>query len=813
MLKNYFISSFRNLWKNKFHSSINIIGLSIALGVCLLIVQFLKVELSFDSFHENKENIYRLTVKEEWSDGEVLNYPVSSFIVGDALAESYPDAVQRVQYLTQNGMIRNNSGEGFSESIALGTSNYFEVFDFDLEPSGGDYLSKINSVVMTRDYAEKYFGTSDVVGKILDIRMGNEFEPYEVTAVIEDFPYNSSLQFNLMIPMENARKVLPASNFEAWFFGLIETYIELDTDFSKTEMEEKFNSTIASILSDRADKVVMTVWLQPLSEMHVNSEFRDGIARVTEPTMLYILGGVALLILLIACINFTTMAISRAAARGHEVGIRKSIGASKGQLVLQYMTEALVLTCISILAGVFLAELMESYFNQLFNTEIALALDFFVIATILALILLVTVAAGFYPSLVLASFKPIKILRNQLNISGKSNLRKSLVVFQFVMSLMLIASTLIMQKQMQFLKNKDLGYDKDLLLTADLNCPNVPGISALLDTGFYKSELIKNELSSYPQILTGTSSQTFGTGTWMELGFENPEGKDPTFKFNIVDVDYIPVMGIKLVQGENFRQDNPDFNSKSMIVNETFVREYKMENVLGEQIPGGKFPEMTIIGVVEDFHYESLHQKVKPMIMATSGRAIFPNINNFMMDTDPAPDLLIRLTDKDPDRGIALVSEAWAKVFPGEKFNYSFIDENLAEQYRNENNLSRLITSAAILAIFIAAMGLFAITALTLSGRNKEIGIRKVLGATSGSITYLLTREFLIMLLLSFAISVPISYYMMNKWLLKFEFQTDIGVWLFALVALIGLVFTLLTVSTQAFKASLRNPVHSIREE
>jgi len=814
MLKNYFISSLRALLKNKLHAAINIIGLSLALGICLLIVQHLFIEFSYDNFHSSRDHIYRITMHEEWDNGQVLHSPVSSFILGETLQEAYPNEIETVQFLTQNAMVRNKDGESFMQPIALGSSNFLEVFDFDLGSSDSEsVLKELNSVVITHDIATKFFGRTDVLGEVLELRIGEQFELYKITGLIPEIPNNSSLQFQVLVPMENAHKILSEDTFDAWLFALIENYVRIDPAWSVEQMNEQFNATISSIISEQEDEVELTVWLQPLLDVHLNMEFQGGVARVSDPSMLYILGGVALLILIIACINFTTMAIGNASARGHEVGIRKSIGAGKKQLILQYMTEALVLTSISVIVGILLSQLGVNYFNQLFNTEITMDLSFQIIGVILLMILIVSFAAGFYPSLVIANLNPVKMLKGQPNISGKSSLRKILVSVQFIMSLMLIAATLIMQKQMNFLHDKDLGFQKDLLVIADLNSPSTPGLLTLIDTGMYKANLLQTELKQYPSIAAGATSQTVGDGVWMELGYEDEDGKSQKFKFNIITEYYLNAMDITLVEGENFRTGSTEFNRKSLIVNETFVKEFGLINPLGKTIPGGRFENLQIIGVVEDFHFESLFQKVGPLVLATSGDEIFPNINNLMMDTDPAPDMVFPLQYATFERDLEKIAKVWERIFPGEDFAYEYLDQRLAEQYRTENNLSRMVSSSAVVAIFIATLGLFALTMLILSGRGKEIGIRKVLGASVSSITILLTREFLILLIISFVISVPISYYLMKEWLLRFEYQTAIGPLVFLLSGSIGLIFTLLTVSSQAIKASLQNPVNSIREE
>jgi putative ABC transport system permease protein len=406
--------------------------------------------------------------------------------------------VDRVQFYTNNAMVRNESGESFGENVAFATPNFFQVFDFELDSRDRNPLNDLNSVVLTEDFAVKYFGRSDVVGEVIDIRIGDQFEPHKITAMIHEMPYNSSLQFEIMVPMDNVRKILPPSNFESWFFGLIETYILLDPGLEKVQMEQSINKLIASAIVERADDVEIRVELQPLPDVHLSSEFPAGIAQTKDPGFLYILAAVTILILMIACINFTTMAISSATRRSHDVGIRKSIGAHKSQLFTQYMVEAVILTMVSVIFAVTLAESGLVFFNDLFNTRIDLQFDPIFIALLGLLILIVSFAAGFYPSLVLASFKPIRILRNQMVSGGSNRLRKSLVVFQFSMSLLMIASTLIIQKQMKFIEKKDLGYVKDMLITADLNSPNVPGLNALLDTGFYKAELIKSELEKFP---------------------------------------------------------------------------------------------------------------------------------------------------------------------------------------------------------------------------------------------------------------------------------------------------------------------------
>jgi putative ABC transport system permease protein len=539
---------------------------------------------------------------------------------------------------------------------------------------------------------------------------------------------------------------------------------------------------------------------------------------VSNPRYAAILAAIASLILFVACINFVTLSIGRSLKRAKEVGIRKVVGAARKQIIFQFIGEAVIISLVSLFFGLILAVLNLPLFNTLSGKQLVFPMDGFMALVILSLVFVIGIISGSYPAFVLSAFKPISILKGVL-VTGNSRfgIRKVLVGVQLVLSIFLISSTLLMRKQLSLLQNKNLGFNKEQLAVLQLNVPRVPGQSKLaqrVKIGFEKAEQFKPELQKFPGVAAVcASSHDFGDGSWTNVGYTDDTGVYRSFNANSIDDDYIPVMRMELVAGRNFSSENPSDMLRSIIVNEAFVKEYGWSDAIGKRIPGKNFAEHEIIGVVKDFNYTALYTKVEPLVMVMDPTITLSGSENINFDNSPIPKLVVRLTPGNMSATIDQIKIVWEKLTGGEEFAFSFVDERLAAQYRNDQNLGKIISIATMLAIVIGSLGLYGLASLAMQNRTKEISIRKVLGATEQSLLVLLSKEYVLLVGISLILSVPVTWYLMTQWLQSFEYRVEIGLESFFVAGGISLLIALLTISYQTIKTASAQPAETLKYE
>ena len=816
MLKNYLKIAFRALWRSKAHTFINVAGLSLGIACCILIVLFVKDEWTFDAFHQKADRIYRAFVKEDYGKDQQFFNTVTPFPLGPTLLENVPEVEAQVRINRIGSQVKVNDNQ-FSEQVTIAGQDFFEVFDFELIEGAKDVLRQANHVVLTKRYAEKYFGKEDPLNKIITIELNETAEAFTVKAVVEDIPTNSSITFDLLISDLNFTRLYNERVLtSAWFNVTPETYILLKEGTDKAEVENKFPPIFQSALGEEAFKESnYTVGLQPITSIHLDTSFPAGLAPVSNPRYAYILGGVAVLILLVACINFVTLSIGRSLKRAKEVGIRKVAGAMRSQLITQFIGEAVIVTVFSLAFGFLLALLFLPTFNQMAVKSLSIGFNAFTFIVAGSLVLIIGLIAGSYPAFVLSNFKPITILKGSVQgVSSKQGLRKVLVGVQLVLSVFLISSTLIMRNQLEFLQNKNLGYNREQLAVVPLNVPRGGGMIERINLGFEKVNVFKQELSGIPDIagICG-SSHDFGTGAWVNIGYTDDNGSYRTFNLNTVEPDYFAVLKMEFVAGRSFDKNNSSDARRAIIVNEAFVKEMGWSDPIGQRIPGKNFPDHEVIGVVKDFNYESLYTRVNPLVMVLDPSVLAPGIENIMVESSPMPKLFLRLKPGNMMTTIDQVKSVWEKITGGEEFVFSFVDEQLAQQYAREQNLGKIIRIATLLAILIGSLGLYGLASLAMQGRTKEIGIRKVLGATEKSLLLLLSRDYVFLVLASMLISIPITWLVMRDWLAGFEYRVDIGVGVFLLSGCVALGIALLTISYQALRTAWTQPAETLKYE
>jgi putative ABC transport system permease protein len=816
MLKNYLKIAFRSLWRNKVHSSINIIGLALGIACCVLIVLFVKDEWTFDVFHSKVDRIYRAYVQEDYGENEKFFNTVTPFPLGPVLKENFPEIEHEVR-INRFVSLTQIEGEQFTDQITIVGKNFFDVFDFDLYGDQSKAFADQNKVVLTREMATKYFGDADAIGKSFSIQLNEQFENFIVTGVVERVPTNSSIQFDILISDLNYSRLYGERVLTSgWFNVTPETYILIKEGADATALERKFPALFKTLLGEDYAVSNYTVGLQPLSDIHLNPAFPVGIAPVSNPKYGYILAAIALLILLVACINFITLSVGRSLKRAKEVGIRKVVGAHRIQVATQFLSEAVLVTMISLALGFLLAVVSLPVFNELAGKSLVMEFNGFMVAVSMLLVVIIGIISGSYPALLLSGFKPISILKGIQTGADKQRLRKVLVGIQLVLAIFLITSTLIMQEQLSYLQNKDLGFNKEHVMVVPLNVPANGRLFQRIDAGFIKSERFKSELESVPDVAqVCVASHDMATGAWTNIGYTDDADTYRTFFANIVDADYVPVMNMTLASGRNFSKDNLADKRRSIIVNEAFAREYGWDatSAVGKRVPGKNFPDHEIIGVVTDFHYAPLYTRVEPLVLAMSGEVFAGGIENIGIQSSPIPKLLIRLQVGNMANTISLIERSWERLTGGEEFQFSFMDEALATQYRNDQNLGKIVRIATLLAILIGSLGLYGLASLAMQARIKEISIRKVMGATERSILFLLSKEYMVMIVISLILSVPITLYFMSEWLSGFQYSISITPTTFLLAGIVSLMIALVAIGYQTLRASWTQPAETLKYE
>jgi putative ABC transport system permease protein len=798
MLRNYFNIAWRNVRRNPVFSLINICGLAIGLTCCMLIILYTKDEVSFDRFHKNADNIYRLTYTFNMVGDQPRRIGSTNLTAAEGFQREIP-GIAAVVHLKESSALVRRGNTSFNESIRFTDPNFFSVFTFPLtEGNATAALQNENSVVITRDMAKKYFGAVEAVGQTLEIDYNGEgFQTFMVSAVAEETPQNSSINFTFLLPISHFKK-MNQRNAEDWMSGYLNAFLVLEPNTSAQAVQSKFASVfdkhagaMLKFLSEKHNvKAKIEYGLQPFTGMHLSTDFGadNGLTRNSNPTWSYILSGIALLILLIACINFVNITIAQSLRRAKEIGIRKVTGGRRIQLLMQFLTESLLVSSLAFALALLITYLLLPTFNDLANKKLSLAYlaDGYLVGGYLILLVITAAIAGIYPGWILSGFNPIASLYSRLKLTGRNYFTRSLVVFQFALSTLLIIATLTIYLQVNFLLNKDLGYDDE----------NMVRIS-MTHGGNQKLPLFKNELKKYDNILEVTGCTG---GNNIKLASVN--GKDFALYDTRIDDQYLTAFKIRLLKGRNFSSQNPADTSSSVIVNETFAKEAGMSDPVGKEFSYKGSPEKkyTIIGMVKDFHFLSLREKMQPLMLHQLADRTYNQI-------------WVKIKPGQIPATMQLLEATYKKFEPLYRYSYQFMNELNAKQYEGETRWKNIISFSACIVVFVSCIGLFGLSALSIRQRTKEIGVRKVLGAPVRSIISLLSMTFCKLVLVSVIIAFPVGWWAMNKWLQDFAYRIDMGWWIFAAAGVVALSIAFLTISFQAAKAALANPVKSLRTE
>lgn len=815
MLSNYFKVAFRNLFKKKGLSLINIFGLSIGLACFSLFLLYSLNELTYDRQHENADRIYRVYRWTEAFDGQEARGDAHlPMPLGPAMKEAFPDVEEVVRFRAAWGedFVQSN-GKVQRAGITFADPNVFEVFTFPvIYGPEKEALQDLQSVVLSRSTAIRLYGEENPTGKTLEIKLEEDFLPFTVAAVAEDQPANSTIQFEVLANYQFlASKTRSGERYQGnWRRSAFMTFLQLKPGSGLPTAADRLLAFRTEHYPDTEKEMreagrwtgegsPVTYKLQPLREMHTDTSIPGGFQSAIEPKNIWILLGIAAVVLLIACINFTTLAIGRSAGRAQEVGVRKVIGSSRKQLVGQFLTESLLLSCLSAAIGLGLGYLLLPAFNQLADRELIFSLEQYPELGWLTLVLVIIVGllAGSYPSLVMSGFRPVEVLKTRVRLSGSNVFTKSLVTLQFVLSIGLIASTLIMLQQIRYMHNQYPGFNKENVVVVDAGGTDVETVWPRFREAMDKRTDIVG--------VSGAELSLGGNQGYSRSGFEYKGEAVKSLYEYFVDDRYLSVMDIPLLAGRNFDPSISADTLTSVIFNEAAAEDFGWtpEEAVGQPLTGyTQDQEKTpiVIGVVKNFNFFSFRDGVEPQLFHQ-----FHDYRPFRF--------MVRIPAGNPAPALAAIEKEWQTIVPDYPFTYSFLDEDINSFYEAEERWGTIVAWAGGIAIFLACLGLLGLAALAAANRTKEIGIRKVLGASLSGIVRLLSKDFVRLVALAFLISVPLAWYFMQRWLESFAYRIDIQIWVFVLVGIVALLIAFVTVAFQSIRAGLANPVKSLRSE
>lgn len=796
MFNHYMKTAIRNIRKHKGYSLINIFGLAMGMACCILMFLWVQDELGYDRFHKKADALYRVTVENQQGD-QISHVPFAPYPLGPVLKAEYPEIVNFTRYTGgYTGWNLHYGEKSFvDDRIAFADPSFFEMFTFPF--ISGDLRAALKerySVVLTEQLAQKCFGDEDPMGKVMQMHTVD----LKVTGIIRNIPKNSHMQFDYIVPIINQTE-WREQDFESWQQGC-PLYIELRKNGSGNEVGQK----ISGIIEKYHPKVNATVHLQPLKKIHLFSDFQRDGTNVGRGNIIYVavFSLTALCILMIACINFMNLSTARSGTRAKEVGMRKVAGAKRGDIVKQFFGESLILSFIALFFAILLAYLLLPTFNSISGKQLTLNVsgNGQLLLGFIAITLFTGIISGSYPALFLSSFRTVNVLGGSLprGTNSRALLRKILVVTQFSFTIILIIGTTVIYSQLDFMRNKPLGFDKDHIVS-------FPGYGRYWDN--YESA--RNELLQNPSILNMTKAFP-PSATGMGITDFYWEGKSPDEEIVLYPVsvgfDYVETFRMEIIEGRSFSRDFPT-DRLNCIINETAARVMALQSPVGKRfsytgnqgyIYGFDNQEGVIIGVVKDYHSGSLHNRIPPIVLKYSDRGFFVNV---------------KINSSDVSETLRFLETKWKEFVPGRPFKYNFLDETIENYYQNEQKIATSFRYFTILAIFIASLGLFGLASYMAEQRTKEIGIRKVLGATVSGIVLLLSKEFTKWVMLANIFGWPIAYFAMKVWLQNFAYRIEVGWWIFILSGILALVIAMATVSYQAFRAAVANPVDSLRYE
>lgn len=804
MIKNYIKVAFRNIGRQKFFAFLNVTGLAIGIVCCLLILAFVNEEFSYDNFHPNKDDIYRIALDRKFPDNAFV-YARTPMPMGQAMVNDLPSVQSFTRIYTAFNELTFQLGDTYFDerNVMAVDSTFFDFFQVEFKE--GDKTTALdmpNSLIITEAMATKYFGNESAIGKQLTIQNVGEML---VRGVVKPIPVNSHFHFDFLFTLSSIPN-LYRNDF--WGSYLAHTYIKLEPGANPKSIETSMRGITKNYMEPQVQNILRIDWeqyeaagndhnyfLQPLESIHLNSNFQWEIEPNGNKTVVYLFLAISVFILLIACINFINLTTARAANRAREVGMRKVLGALKKQLIGQFLVESIIMCLVATMLATVLATLILPFFNELagksFQTETLLTLE--VVLGLLAFSVGLGVLAGLYPAFVLSAYKPITVLKGRASSGAKNSwLRNTLVILQFGISIILVIGTLVIYQQIDYMNSKPLGFDKEQLVIIER--------TGMLSQ---EAETFKNMLLENPNVSTVSGVNTFpgrqiSGGTFMDVqGDASDRYLIPNLRG---DYDLIETMGLEVIEGRAFNEEIVT-DTTAIIINEAAARTFGWADPIGKQLQPINGPIYNVIGVVKDFHFESLHQDIGPLAL-------------FASDIQRGAGIMVaKISNQNVESTLNIIESTWDNFIQQRPVQFTFVDQEFGAMYEAEVRSGKLFSAFAILAIVIACLGAFGLAAFLASQRKKEIGIRKVLGASVTSIVGLLSNEFVKLILIANVIAWPIAYFLMQEWLSNFAYAVAVNLWYFALATIVSIIIALLTVSFHSIRAALNNPSDTLHAE
>lgn len=800
----YVKTAWRNLIRNKVYTTINIASLSIGLACCMLIILFINDEVSFDRFHENANNIYRVVHRDTGPNGELQgSNGITGMMPGPTFKREIPEITEYVRVSGDVLSVKIGT-EIFEQEALYVDDNFFSVFTFPPKYGSKKYaLNDMYSVVLSEPVAKKFFGKTNAIGKILELPKRQDhdspgeqkFESFVVTAIVPESPQNSSIKIDMLLSMKLNQREGGGDN--QWLNFFLNTFVVLHPGADLPTVEAKMKKVYETNAKEQLEEAKKqynntTTWnyeLQPLLSMHLSKDYPpdNGLKDASKPIYTKILGGIALFMLIIACINFVNLTVARSLKRAKEIGLRKVVGGERKQLIAQFLGESFFLSFFAFALALVLVMILLPVFNSLSNKALSFSYlsDIKLIAGYIVLFILTGLLSGFYPALILSGLNPIQTLYNRMPLSGKNYLSKGLVVLQFTLTTFLIIATITIYTQFKYLTQFKLGYDDKNLVVIETARMNIDKVNV------FRRELMKD-----PSILAVAARQR---GQWGTIA--NVDGNQMEFAMDVIDSAFLPALGISLAQGRNFSGRFTSDSTRAVLVNETFMKKAGWQDLNNRQVDFFYDSiKYDVVGVVKDYHYASLLEVIKPQLFIMNPKYGYGQ-------------LLIRIKPEQLSSALPHIVKVFKAQQPFQPYKYEFKSDRNEKQYAAEQKWKQIITYAATLVIFISCIGLFGLATLAAEKKVKEIGIRKVLGASVGSITSMLSGNFLKLVLIAAVVAFPVGWLVMNNWLQNYPYRISMSIWTFVFAAFVVAMIALCTVSFQAIKAAIANPVRSLRTE
>ena len=804
MLKNHLKIAYRNFTRHKLYSFINVFGLAIGLSVCMIISLWVLRELSYDRFHEKAHRIYRIE-RELFRDNLYRRWPITGGLYKQALIDDFPEIENAVRFWRREFAIKDHKNDHHRQEMFAVDNSVFEIFDFSfVDGDEQSALSDPKTVVLTRENADKYFGTGDAVGKSLTFEWEGEQTDFKVTGILDEVPENSHIHFDMLISIASFSE----EEFSDWRSNYLYTYVLVSENTSKSQLEGKLKAFVTQRLEPHYGDLlilnremgiheVLKMHLVPITDIHLHPSPNWEVEAGGSVSSVYIFSSIAVLILIIACMNFVNLSTARASKRAKEVSLRKTVGAEKRQLRVQFIQESVLLAFVSLALALVISSLFIQTYNDIFaeNLSLSLLLQLKNLLLLLGATFAVGVMAGLYPAFYLTRFEPVEVMKSgPVSGSGKSIFRRNMVIVQFGISIILIIGLFTVYKQMKYIQTRSLGFDKE-------NVVILPVRSQQISQNY---QSFRNDLKSNPQIISASASAEVPADFhYSNTNYRRLDSDEPIILYLFFcDYDYVDTYGMEVIAGRAFSKDFSTDVEGTIMLNESGAHRFgwKPEEAVGKKLIGPYSEEaVNVVGVVKNFNYKSLRREVEPMALL-----LFP---------DYIRKISIRIMPGDIGRTLNFIQKAWETVFPGEQFEYSFLDNRINQLYEREKKMQDLFIIFSALSILVACLGLLGLVSFTAELKTKEIGIRKVLGASTGHVIVLLSKEFIKWIMLANIVAWPLAWFMMNKWLQNFAYRANIGWIVFFLAGFVTMAIAVFTFIFQTVRTASAKPVDSLRYE